>query len=162
MKFRENFAKHEINYFWKISRNYKKENFCSNPTPTQSAVCCTNYRLLKHSFAAWQCFFEMKPIYTPQYSILSSLILWKFVTFYRTYTSQRALVGYIYCILYTVQQGASNLVFLRISKRRIRGMPHQGFRGGKFFFFLHHPPIYAGSLKFADFENFHSPRKKYF
>ena len=30
------------------------------------------------------------------------------------------------------------------------------------FFFLHHPPIYAGSLKFADFENFHSPRKKYF
>ena len=32
----------------------------------------------------------------------------------------------------------------------------------QYFFFLHHPPIYAGSLKYADFENFHRPRKKYF
>ena len=24
------------------------------------------------------------------------------------------------------------------------------------------PPIYAGSLKYADFENFHKPSKKYF
>ena len=42
MKFGENFAKHEINYFAKISLNYENENFCSNPTPTQSAVCCTH------------------------------------------------------------------------------------------------------------------------
>ena len=77
MKFGKNFEKHEINYFAKLSRNYENENFRSNPTPTQSAVCCTNSHLLKQSFAARQCFFEMKPIYNPQYSILSSLILWK-------------------------------------------------------------------------------------
>ena len=32
------------------------------PTPTQSAVCCTNSCLLKHYFAVQQCYFEMKPI----------------------------------------------------------------------------------------------------
>ena len=37
------------------------------PTPLllllHSAVCCTNSRLLKQSFAARQCYFEMKTIY---------------------------------------------------------------------------------------------------
>ena len=31
-----------------------------------------------------------------------------------------------------------------------------------FFIFFAPPPIYAGSLKYADFENFHRPRKTYF
>ena len=65
VKFHEKFVKHEIKYFANISQNYKSENFCSHPTPTQSAVCCTNSRLLKQSFAAQQCYFEMKPIYAP-------------------------------------------------------------------------------------------------
>ena len=56
----------------------------SSSTPTYihrvAAVCCTNSRLLKQSFAAQQCYFEMKPIYAPQFSIPSSLILWLSLT----------------------------------------------------------------------------------
>ena len=59
-----------------ILQNYENKHFCSHLTPTQSAVCCTNSRLLKQSFAARQCYFEMKAIYALQFSILSSLILW--------------------------------------------------------------------------------------
>ena len=48
----------------KFCKIMKNKFFCSHLAPTQSAVCCTNSHLLKQSFAMWQCFFEMKPIYT--------------------------------------------------------------------------------------------------
>ena len=50
-KFQENFANNEIKYLAKISQNYENENFRSHPIPTQFAICCTNSRLLKQSFA---------------------------------------------------------------------------------------------------------------
>ena len=59
--------------------------------------------------------------------------------------------------------GCIKFSFFANFKKKNTGYASLGFQRRKiFFFFLHHPPIYAGSLKYADFENFHRPSKKYF
>ena len=61
-KFKKNMAKHEIKNLSKIS--WSNENFCSNPTPTQSAVCCTVSSAKTFFMAARQCYFEMMTMMT--------------------------------------------------------------------------------------------------
>ena len=89
---RTNFPKHEIltklfrisrnsrnilrNTKLNISRKFSKITKMKFSQPPYSyIICCTNSRLLKQSFAARQCYFEMKLIYALYFSILSSLIL---------------------------------------------------------------------------------------
>ena len=58
-KFKENFAKHEIQNFTKL----RKQKFCSHPTPTQSALSATQRPLpsARRFFnAVRQCYFEIK------------------------------------------------------------------------------------------------------
>ena len=61
----------------------QKQKFCSHPTPTQSAVCCLSLTLLsdKRFFnVARQCYFEMKTNMKSYFSILSSILLWSWLT----------------------------------------------------------------------------------
>ena len=60
-------------FFLKKFAKLLKQKFSLQPY--SYTICCTNSCLLKHYFAMRQCYFEMKPIQAPQFSILSSFIL---------------------------------------------------------------------------------------
>ena len=77
-KFEVNFAKHKIKNFGKISWNYENKNFAAtlllHNLPSATHPLLPSVR--RFSNAVRQCYFEMKTIKEPYFSILSSIILW--------------------------------------------------------------------------------------